>query len=90
MGPQQSLDRSLWDEDFTGLIPGASLATLRSFVLNSSLNFIVPAYYCRGSRATISVRLWRADDGPTSSYHATTSSVVTFLAIPRPASPWCG
>ncbi|MCK1309468.1 adenylate/guanylate cyclase domain-containing protein [Bradyrhizobium sp. 45] len=50
----------------------------------SSLNFIVPAYYCRGSRTTISVRLWRADDGPMSSYHATTSSVVTFLAVPAP------
>jgi hypothetical protein len=84
VGPQQSLDRTLWDEDFSGLVPSSSLAALRRFVLNSSLNFIVPAYYCRGSRTTISVRLWRADDGPMSSYHATTSSVVTFLAVPAP------
>jgi hypothetical protein len=84
VGPQQSLDRTLWDEDFSGLVPSSSLAALRRFVLNSSLNFIVPAYYCRGSRTTISVRLWRADDGPMSSYRATTSSVVTFLAVPAP------
>jgi hypothetical protein len=84
VGPLHSLDRTLWDEDFTGLTPGPSLVVLKQFHLNSSLNFIVPAYYCRGGRTTISVRLWRADDGPTSSYHATASQVVAFLAVPAP------
>jgi hypothetical protein len=84
IGPQHSLDRTLWDEDFTGLVPGPSLAALQQYHLNSSLNFIVPAYYCRGSRTTFSVRIWRAADGPSSAYHATTSQMVTFLAVPAP------
>lgn len=84
VGPQRSLDRTLWDEDFTGLVPGPSLMVLQQYHLNSSLNFIVPAYYCRGSRTTVSVRIWRAADGPSSAYHATTSQLVTFLAVPAP------
>jgi hypothetical protein len=84
IGPQHSLDRTLWDEDFNGLVPGPSLAALQQYHLNSSLNFIVPAYYCRGSRTTFSVRIWRAADGPSSAYHATTSQKVTFLAVPAP------
>lgn len=84
IGPQRSLDRTLWDEDFTGFVPGPSLMALQQYHLNSSLNFIVPAYYCRGSRTTFSVRIWRAADGPSSAYHATAAQLVTFLAVPAP------
>ena len=84
VGAAKDLDRSLWDEDFDGFIPGPGLTGFKTFHLNSSLNFIVPAYYCRGSRTTFSARVWRADDGPNSRYNATASQVVTFLAIPAP------
>lgn len=84
IGAQRLLDRTLWDEEFAGLVPGPSLVALQQHHVNCSLNFIVPAYYCRGSRTTFSVRIWRAADGPSSSYHATASEVVTFLAVPAP------
>jgi hypothetical protein len=84
IGPQRSLDRTLWDEDFTGLVPSSTLFALQQYYLNSSLNFIVPAYYCRGSRTTFSVRIWRSEDGPSSAYHATASQMVTFFAVPAP------
>ncbi|HTE19763.1 MAG TPA: hypothetical protein VK689_15465, partial [Armatimonadota bacterium] len=55
-----------------------------SVVINSPLNFIVPAYFCRVGRIHATVRLWPVADGPMSAKSATTTEYLQFLNVPAP------
>lgn len=60
VGAVADLSRELWDQELTATIPGqGGLASVQLIRINCSLNFLVPAWYCRRGRFYLSVRLWR-------------------------------
>jgi hypothetical protein len=59
VGPQTSLDRTLWDKETTLHFASGKLGIeLLTIVWNPTLNFSVPAWYVRAGRTTAVVRLW--------------------------------
>jgi hypothetical protein len=61
VGARNTLSRELWDDDLTIFFAGGpSRVASHTIIVNSSLNFVVPAWYCRSGRFYLSVRLWRA------------------------------
>src|SRR4051794_20875490 len=81
VGRQSSLDRSLWDVEYT--LPPASgpdAVRLRTAYVNAPLNFVVPAFYCRAGRASVSVHLWTVGGGQGASW----SDYVWFTAVDAP------
>lgn len=84
VGSQALLDRTLWDRETTLVMPDGSGLGLRLVHRNASLNFIVPAYFCRAGRAEVVVRLWPVDEGPQSNVAIVASEPATFLAVDAP------
>lgn len=81
IGRQQWIDRTLWDQDYTYPVGGGPFSVSNRMVsVNSPLNFVVPAYYCRPGRADIAVRVWTL--GETAS--ATWAAVSWFDDVPAP------
>jgi hypothetical protein len=84
LGPSARIDRGLWDSDLTLPGGGPGVAMLTSVPVNSPLNFLVPAYYCRVGRIYATVRLWPVADGPTSSRTVTRTEYLQFIDVPAP------
>ncbi|MDQ6907676.1 MAG: hypothetical protein M3176_12685 [Chloroflexota bacterium] len=67
LGALKDLSRELWDSEITSFGGGFGRFAVPPLYVNSSLNFVVPAWYCGTGRYYLSVRLWRAGgDGPSS------------------------
>jgi hypothetical protein len=82
------LSRTLRDqEQLVGVLPGpAGMATGFS-LLNRSLNFLVPAQYCRRGRMHVAVRIWRVGAGALQGDHQDSAAVnqyIEFLDVPAP------
>ncbi len=87
LGPRNELSRELWDADLTAAGGGPGELALRLVHVNSSLNFVVPAWYCRTGRFYLTVRLWRAgSDGLFSSLqdHVTSGRYIDFIEVRSP------
>jgi hypothetical protein len=83
LGPVANIDRGLWDQEFT-LSGGKGVSIAPSVFVNSPLNFVVPAYYCRLGRIYVTIRLWPVADGTMSSHTATTTQYIQFIDVPAP------
>jgi hypothetical protein len=85
LGPASSIDRGNWDREFT-LIGGggSSLSVEHSTIVNSTLNFVVPAYYCRLGRIYATVRLWPVADGSTSARATSAVQYLQFIDVQAP------
>lgn len=77
VGRQRNLDRTLWDREYS---VRARTIHSHSLTVNTPLNFVVPAYYCRPGRASVSVRLWTPDSGTGASW----SDYVWFTDVEAP------
>jgi hypothetical protein len=84
IGAQTNIDRAVWDREFTAFGGGPALFAEPNVVVNCSLNFIVPAYYCRRGRIYASVRLWPVADGPMSSRAASAKEYLQFIDVQPP------
>ena len=87
VGSQADLDRTLWDEEVTGSVPvGSGGPAIRLMHRNPSLNFLVPAWYCRRGRFHLSIRLWRVGTGGQAAPQdsASRSEYIEFLNIRPP------
>jgi hypothetical protein len=85
IGPSNRLGRTLWDEEATTFGSSSGpYGIVQRFELNPSLNFVVPAWYCRRGRAHIAVRIWRVADGVATADQAAKSEYVTFLDVAAP------
>jgi hypothetical protein len=84
VGRQADLDRRLWDQEITGMMPGSTMGTLEVVHSNAPLNFIIPAWYCRRGRLHIAVRIWPVDQGPGSTISATFSQYVELIDVRAP------
>lgn len=89
IGAPASLSRTLWDREFTvfdtgGLAGLAGLGGARAIRVNSPLNFVVPAYYCRPGRIHATLHVWPVDDGPMSARDATRTEYLWFNDVPVP------
>ena len=51
---------------------------------NCTLNFLIPAYFCKPGRIYASVILWPVEDGPSSSHTARTAQYLQFLNVEAP------
>ncbi len=81
VGRQQWLDRTLWDQEYTFSAGGDRFTAVNRLIsVNSPLNFVVPAYYCRAGRADIAVRVWTLSE----TAFATWSDVVSFTDVSAP------
>jgi hypothetical protein len=57
VGRLANLDRDLWDSEFEA--PGGAGRFAAELVdINSPLNFVIPAWYCRAGRAVVTARVW--------------------------------
>jgi hypothetical protein len=83
-GRQVDLDRTQWDTEFSALIPTSNMGALELVQFNPSLNFIVPAWYCRRGRVTVAVRIWPIAQGPAASLSATASQSADFVDVRAP------
>jgi hypothetical protein len=84
VGPRKDLTRTLWDEELTFPVDRPGQVSLELHKLNSPLNFQVPGWYCRRGRIFVSLRVWRAEHGPSSTDSAFWSDYVEFLDVPAP------
>lgn len=85
LGSTSNIDRGAWDREFTLFGGGGpSLSIERSIVVNSTLNFVVPAYYCRLGRVYATVRLWPVADGSTSARAANAVQYLQFIDVQAP------
>lgn len=88
LGPSAAkIDRTLWDFEittFTGSGPGSAVMDTRLLTINCSLNFAVPAYYCKRGRLLASVRVWPVDEGPSSGHTATATEYLQLIDVPAP------
>jgi hypothetical protein len=87
LGARNELSRDLWDDELTAAFGGPGELALRVLHVNSSLNFIVPAWYCRTGRFYLSVRLWRAgSDGAFSAPqdHLSSGRYIDFIQVRPP------
>jgi hypothetical protein len=87
VGPQRSLDSTLWDQELTFPVSsgGSGLSEqVRWETLNASLNFVVPAYYCRRGGAVVSVRIWVLLPGGSRGTGTDWWQRVTFLDVAAP------
>lgn len=86
VGPANALSRTLWDSEITafggGVGPVAEVGP--PLIINSTLNFAVPAYYSKRGRVHASVRLWPVDEGPHSGRTATASEYLHFVDVRAP------
>ncbi|WP_143198937.1 hypothetical protein [Bradyrhizobium sp. NAS80.1] len=67
LGARNELSRDLWDSELTVPVGGPGALAVHIVHVNSSLNFFVPAWYCRTGHFYLSVRLWRAGSDGVSS-----------------------
>ena len=87
LGARNELSRELWDDELTAAFGGPGEVALRLVHVNSSLNFIVPAWYCRTGRFYLYVRLWRAGtDGVFSAPqdHLSSGQYIDFIEVRPP------
>ena len=85
IGRTSDLDRTLWDRELTGLVGGGPGSFELSPVLaNPTLNFVVPAYWCRPGRVHVRVRVWPVADGRQSSRAAEHTEYVWFETVGAP------
>jgi hypothetical protein len=87
LGARNELSRELWDTEFTAPVGGPGELAVRLVHVNSSLNFVVPAWYCRSGHFYLSVRLWRAGSGGALSApqdHVTTGRYIDFMEVRPP------
>ncbi len=85
VGSQSELSRTLWDEELTAALPGPGGIAVGLSHINCSLNFRVPAYYCRRGRMHVAVRIWLIGvDGSATSTSAVRSEYVEFLDVGAP------
>jgi hypothetical protein len=87
LGARNELSRELWDNELTVPVGGPGALAFHLAHVNSSLNFFVPAWYCRTGHFYLSVRLWRAgSDGALSAPQdrATTGRYIDFMDVRPP------
>ena len=86
LGPAARIDRTLWDRETTLFSTGSSalVGEYASISINCTLNFVVPAYYCRLGRIYATVRVWPVTDGPMSSRAATRTEYLQFIDVQAP------
>jgi hypothetical protein len=87
LGARNDLSRELWDSELTAALGGPSAFARQLVHVNSSLNFIVPAWYCATGRFYLSIRLWRADGDGTSSPpqdHISNGRYIDFMEVRPP------
>ena len=86
VGPATALSRTLWDSEITafggGVGPVAELGP--PLVINSPLNFAVPAYYAKRGRLHASVRVWPVDEGSRSGRTATANEYLHLVDVRAP------
>ena len=74
VGAVADLSRELWDQEITATLPGRNgLASVQLIRVNCSINFLVPAWYCRRGRFYLTVRLWRVGSDVFGAPHDTAS-----------------
>jgi hypothetical protein len=86
VGPVSELSRTLWDQELVSALPGPGGIAAGLSRLNCSLNFLVPAYYCRRGQMHVAVRVWRvgASALPGAEDSAAVDQYVEFLDVPAP------
>ncbi len=84
VGPLNELSRILWDQELTAALPGPGGLAIELTHLNPSLNFRVPAYYCRRGRMHVAVRIWRVGAGGSAQDSAAVAEYVEFLDVRAP------
>ncbi|MCC7341745.1 MAG: hypothetical protein IT170_11725 [Bryobacterales bacterium] len=84
VGPAAKIDRSAWDQELTVSLPGRNSVALKPLIANCTLNFLIPAYFCKPGRIYASVILWPVEDGPSSSHTARTAQYLQFLNVEAP------
>jgi hypothetical protein len=87
VGPLGELSRTLWDEEkIIGVLPVSGGLGLGIKRRSCSLNFRVPAYYCRRGRMDVAVRIWRVGAGavPGAQDSASVAQYVNFRDVRAP------
>ena len=84
LGSASNIDRGNWEREFTLFGGGPSMSIQPAIVVNSTLNFIVPAYYCRLGRIYATVRLWPVTDGSMSARSASAVQYLQFIDVQAP------
>lgn len=81
LGDANELERTAWDQELTLSGGSTGVAKARLIHRNCSLNFVVPAWYCRVGQIHAAVHLWTLPDGAAAAQSAT---VLQFIDVPAP------
>jgi hypothetical protein len=85
VGDPNHVSRTMWDGEITAFGGGGGgILDATPLIINSPLNFEVPAYWCKRGRVHASVRIWPVNDGPTSGRTATHNEYLQFHNVRAP------
>jgi hypothetical protein len=81
LGDASELDRTAWDQELTLSGGSTGVAKARLIHRNCSLNFVVPAWYCRSGQVHAVVHLWTVPDGAAA---AQSAAMLQFVDVAAP------
>jgi hypothetical protein len=85
IGRRTDIDRTRWDSELTWFSGGrGATVEVEPVVVNPTLNFVVPAYWCQPGRVHVRIRLWPVADGRRSTRAAAHTEYVWFETVGAP------